>query len=1371
MKKSLLLIIACLQCVLSFSNEKHWRTHFSYNSVQQIAMDSYEVYVLANGKMFSVNQQTENMTLYTNFSGLHGTEIVQITYDEIRKQLLILYADGKMDIMQNNYMHYISDLYNKQMTSSKKCNNITIHNDIAYLSMEFGILTFDLNLHEFVDTYYIGPEAEEVAIYDVMLHGDSIYAKTASFIYAAHIQDNIVDFRYWHICSKAPIPFDTKKGKEYISSNGNVWKVAGNQGLKCEYTTGETQYYLPDGPQINIPNKIKVYQDKLYMLPGGRWHVQENKPGHVMIYQNGKWTNITNATIEQITKKKALDFMDVSVDPLDSSHFFVTSYGTGIYEFRNNILQAHYTSHNTILGSAAPDSPDFYTRVSSSTFDTQNRLWVTVDGGMENSLVCFLPDGTQQGINCYTDPSSRFYFNTSADLLVDAVQPQRKWMVSCRSIPAIVLLDDGGTSFDTSDDLCKVRSEFYDQDGSVIVPENFYTLTQAPNGDIWIGSSIGPIIIPQSINMLTSNQCVRLRISMSDGTNFLDTERVNAFAWDDEQNIWIGTQTGGIYVLDPEAKNIIAHYTTSNSTMPANTVLSLAYDGNNRQMFIATAMGLVSYLQEPNSTSNLNITGEEITYGNMYKWRSHAAFSMVNEVVVMGDKAYGLSSNALFSVHKETKEIEYYNILNGLSGSDINHIAYNYHLDRMLITYQDGQIDIMDKNGNVYNIPDLYLKQMNVSKQVNDICMHGNKAYLAMSFGILVVDMSKVEISDTYYIGKDASEMYITQIAINNNTIYASTSTQLYYANLADNLVDYSYWKIQPLPKNKTVRNIRAYKDKLYMIANQKDTLVHYLDNNIWKTIKPQYPMRLLSLTAENLYLLPDGVTGVWKMCPDQSIQHCFWYGYSYSVQDDNGAYWLGTYSDGLVRYQNEAQKFYPNGPTNNYSYRLRFYGDKLYMLPGARWAAEYKRPGSIMIYQNEWWENINNTQLVDRAKHVIYDIMNVAQDPKDESHYFLTTYGTGVLEMRGENVVKLHLPNNSNLFSADPSSPDTYTRTDGAIYDDLGNLWILNAGGGVGNVHVISPDGKWHSFDLYANRERVVLHTPGEILIDNRNPQWKWIPVVRYNTGLVLLQDNGTPTYHTDDRVTYRELWVDQNGNNINPDNIYTVAQDKNYTLWIGTESGIFTIPYYTDFTSSNQCKRIIIPRNDGTQLADYLLDNEQINAIAIDGANRLWVGTASSGLFLLSPVGDISDPLYTVETVAHFTIDNSIMPSNEVLSIAIQESTGEVFIGTGKGLVSYMSDATQPQDNYDNLYAYPNPVPPTYEGKITIQGLMADSQVRIVDSSGNLVKLINGTGGSAVWDGTNTLGQRVGSGVYTALCNNLLGNAHGTVKILIIN
>ena len=338
MKRLILGILVTLLAVLTQAGELKWQTHFSYNNVEQIALYNEEVYALANGKLFSVNQMTEQLTMYNNKSGLHGMEVVQLMTDTLRNQLLIIYADGKIDILNKGTYYYVSDFYNKKMTSSKRCNNITIDGDLAYLSMDFGILTFDLNRYEFKNTFYIGAEASEVKVQDVMLYGDSIFAKTEQGVYSASMADNIVDYRYWHITSNTNVAFDTKKTKEYLSERGALWKVAGEQGVMCKYVTGIESFYLPAGPCVNMPYNMTFAQGRLYVVPGGRWAVQESNPGYVMIYDNGEWVNIKNEDIQKQTGKKALDFMNVAVDPEDASHFWVTSYGTGLYEFAGDAL-------------------------------------------------------------------------------------------------------------------------------------------------------------------------------------------------------------------------------------------------------------------------------------------------------------------------------------------------------------------------------------------------------------------------------------------------------------------------------------------------------------------------------------------------------------------------------------------------------------------------------------------------------------------------------------------------------------------------------------------------------------------------------------------------------------------------------------------------------------------------------------------------------------------------------------------------------------------------------------------------------------------------------------------------------------------------
>lgn len=1380
MKKYLILHIVCLMSIMAWAQDEqsHWRTHFAYNSVQTIALDANEeVFAVSNGKLFSVNPISEKLTMYNNFSGMHGVEIAQIAYDQARKQMLLIYADGKIDIWHaDKRMQYMPDLYNKLMTSSKYCNNITIEGKMAYLAMDFGIITMNLERYEIVDTYYIGDEASEVKVLDVKIEGDSIYAKTKDKLYAAHMQEKIVDFRYWSSRPVQSIRWDEKKGKEYVGSNGDVWSVAGAKGIARKMVTAtKPVYYLPDGPEVNTPYSLTWSGGKLWMVPGGRWVNQNKNAGHVMIYERGKWTNITQASIKQQTQKDVLDFTSVAVDPQDANHYWVSSFGTGLYEFRADTVVNHYHPGNSIIGSAAPENPNRYTRVDCPVYDEDGVLWVSVAGGVDTNIVAFLPDGTQRGLNLYHN-DNRFVLNTPGAILIDRHQPQRKWIVSSRSETGLILLDDGSSRWDTNDDQCIVRKEWMDQNGSIIVPEFIYTAAQAPTGEIWVGTSAGPIIIPQDINMLESNSCIRLTIPAADGTPLLETERINAFAWDDQGQIWIGTQTGGVYILDAKCEQVVDCYTSSNSVMPSNCVLSLAWDSDLQIMYIGTGSGLVSYVTDPEVLSSVELYDEEEDTNNhtgiMYSWRAHNAFTSVDDVACMGDYVYGLSAKSLVELDASTGVIKSLSKLDGLNASNANHIAHNSLLNKTLVTYENGQFDVLTADGNVHAISDLFLKHMSGSKQVNDICMYQHKAFLAMNWGILVVNLRKMEIEDTYYIGKNASEVNVRSLCIMDDQLYALTNNNLYHARLTDNLIDYAYWKTHTIPAGASMQFIRAWNNQLYVLA---DNLLYAWRSNSWVKVSP-YKYKNVCHTGDELWLVPSTGKGMGRLDTRDGVTWALLDVVCNTVTKDGNTYWVGTQEDGLVHYDATTtlrESYIPDGPSSNYAYKLRFAGDKLYMLPGGRWADRYKRPGDIMIYEEDEWHNLRNSDLKRmNNNNVVLDLMNVAQDPKDANHYFVTSYGTGLYEMYQDSIIKTYLPDNSPLQSAAPDVPLTFTRTDGITYDKEGNLWVINAGGGeTNNIHVITPDGQWYAYQALIRNKAVEMHTPGDILIDQRYPNWKWIPLLRYTTGLILLNDQGTPTNYRDDKVTYRTNWTDQYNYYLAPNEIYTVAQDHNHALWIGTDDGIIVIPPTVDFQQSDKCIRVIMPRNDGTDLVDFLLDNERINTIQVDGANRLWVGTENSGVFLLKPSSDnVSDPMFTVETVAHFTTENSILPSNQIITIAIHPTTGEVFLGTAGGLVSYMSDATTPSDNYETIYSYPNPVRPGYQGHVTFQGLVANSEVRVVDAGGNLVKRLISEGGTATWDMTNASGQRVGSGVYTAICNTADGTQHGTTKVLIM-
>lgn len=755
--------------------------------------------------------------------------------------------------------------------------------------------------------------------------------------------------------------------------------------------------------------------------------------------------------------------------------------------------------------------------------------------------------------------------------------------------------------------------------------------------------------------------------------------------------------------------------------------------------------------------------------GQIGEWTTYLAYNNVTETAQLGQQIFALAGGSLYSVDTQNGSMAYYNKQNSLHGSTISHIAANKTVRQLAIFYADGLIDLMDEEGNTHAITDLLLKDMSASKQLNSVTMYNEYAYCAMPFGIMVLNLKRKEITGVYYIGKNGNEENILQIALQSDSIYAITADAVYAASLKDNVQDYSVWNTSiTLPSQGSLQQIIAYQESLFVL--QKNHLFHYT-NGQWTSPSPHRGYSRLRM-QEDLFCFTEDTLFQWQ---DNTLQPIPLPYTAYDALPDGSSIWIAAGNIGMVHHTAFGNEIYqPDGPAVNSPYRMKIINDKLYVVPGGRWAVESRRPGYVMIYDGQHWTNIMYEYFFSQTGIEAFDLMNVAVDPQDEDHFYVTSFGLGLYEFQGTQLVKRYERTNSPLASAvSGTNIEYYVRTDGAMFDDEGNLWVLNTSSRAYNIHILSPAqraaavqaeyARWDTLNLYSEGNRVVLYTPQEMFIDQRYRNWKWIPSGRSQPGIVLLDDNGTPARSYDDRVVFRTEFVDQDGNTLRPEGIYAAVQDRENTLWIGTNAGIMIIPSDVDFRTSNRCERIKIARNDGTNLADYLLSTEQVNAIAIDGSNRKWIGTEGSGVYLMSADG--------TETIEHFTTDNSPLLSDKILSIAIHPSSGLVYIGTENGLMSYQSDASEPEDSFSSAYAFPNPVREDYEGVITIAGLMEETVVHIIDQGGNLVCETRSNGGMAVWDGKNGEGKRVSTGVYTALCNTANGKKHTAVKILIIH
>lgn len=478
-------------------------------------------------------------------------------------------------------------------------------------------------------------------------------------------------------------------------------------------------------------------------------------------------------------------------------------------------------------------------------------------------------------------------------------------------------------------------------------------------------------------------------------------------------------------------------------------------------------------------------------------------------------------------------------------------------------------------------------------------------------------------------------------------------------------------------------------------------------------------------------------------------------------VSDDTSEF-LSKYRD--IPFKEEVpENIIPNSPVRNYPYFMNFTGERLLIAGGGHIANRLERPGTIMTFEDNIWKSFQEEGISEQTKLRYDDINCVVQDFQDKTHHFAASAGEGIYEFRDGRFVNWYSMHNSPLESALPDEPskNNYVRVNGLIYDKEDNLWMVSCGVAKNPVQVLRKNGSWVSLNYPEATERSNF---GRTIFDKRG--WLWATSSRIESGGVFcLNYNGTIEDTSDDQHKFITQFTNQDGTILEQLAVYCIAEDKEGAIWIGTNKGPLVLNNPSRYFNDNfYCTQIKIPRNDGSDLADFLLVNEAINAIAVDGANRKWIGTAANGIYLLSADG--------METVHHFTEENSPLLSNSIESIAIHPRTGEVFIGTGKGLVSYQSDATEAENNFkeSNVRAYPNPVRPDYDGVITVTGMVYDSDVKIVDTAGHLIYQGTSLGGQFTWNGRNKQGKRVSTGIYMVLAADSEGKEGVVTKIAFV-
>lgn len=630
--------------------------------------------------------------------------------------------------------------------------------------------------------------------------------------------------------------------------------------------------------------------------------------------------------------------------------------------------------------------------------------------------------------------------------------------------------------------------------------------------------------------------------------------------------------------------------------------------------------------------------------------------------------------------------------------------------------------------------------------EVQEIEQAGNLIFVQASNNLYVYNQNDQSIQ-TFSKMDYLSDCGIQHIAYNK----AAKRLLIFYSNANMDLMNISNYEVQNLSDyysasttgDKAVNDIYMYGKYAYMSNGFGIIKVNVADGEISDTYYLGFNVNWCEIKDSHIYAYSKTNGQYRALLTSNLLDKNNWSkvgGYVAKKQEDKSA---------LKQIVGTLQ---PGGPKYNNFYCMRFVNNLLYTC-GGLWGhlVDAGRPGTIQVLDKGNW-TIYDDSIAAKTGIKYVDVNSVDIDPLDPNHVFAGAK-SGLYEFQNGKFIK-HYNSENSLITSFNNTSKNYQLITSIKYDSDGNLWMLNSQS-PSNQSLIeyTKDGKWvshHKPELYnlGSMECLMQDSRGLLWFVNNHHELPSIYCYQAST----------------DQLNIYSSFVNEDGTTLTPNYVRYVTEDKNHDMWIGTNIGPLLL-YKKDITSDTPIfTQVKVPRNDGTNYADYLLSGVDISCIAIDGSNRKWFGTNGNGIYVIS--NDCLTQIY------HFTTNNSNLLSNNIVAIAINEQTGEVFAGTDKGLCSYMSDASSPNNEMtkDNVWAYPNPVKPDYTGLITITGLSFDADIKIVTTNGILVNQGRSNGGIYTWDGKDQNGKKVASGVYMVETATSDGNKGTVCKIAII-
>ncbi|MCT8339213.1 T9SS type A sorting domain-containing protein [Flavobacteriaceae bacterium TK19130] len=740
-------------------------------------------------------------------------------------------------------------------------------------------------------------------------------------------------------------------------------------------------------------------------------------------------------------------------------------------------------------------------------------------------------------------------------------------------------------------------------------------------------------------------------------------------------------------------------------------------------------------------------------------WTGHFSYNSVRSITQGDDRVYAASENAIFSYDLSTQEIETFSSVTGLAGETISTIYYSSNFDLLLVGYESGLMQvIVEGEEDVLNVVDILEKQ-NIppdKKLINHFYENEDIVYISTDYGISEYNLATLEFGDTFFIGPLGTQIEIAQSTINPPFIYAASKSQgIFQASTIDvDLIDYQNWTN---PIGGGFVGIQTVGTQVYAARNNSDVIRVASQGTATTVGNVGSPIQ--DFTATNSLLTITTATNIRSYSDDFSLQASVFNipEFDYQLQSGiafDGFFYTGTETLGLFIIpfgSNQPEQILPNGPLFNRGFTIDASPGQLWLAYGEVTVsfnpAPFTRRGISNLREGEW-TNISYEELIESVgNRPVTDIVNIAINPNNSNETFMTSYQYGLLQIEDQTPINLFDDTNSPLEEVFVGGDNAGIRLYGLTFDDQGNLWTVQSRTDEGLIRR-TPEGQFQIFDI-----EQINPTDNQALTE--------IAISREGYVFMATNANGLSAFNPSNN-TFNTIGEGEGQGNLPSSDVRALAFDNNNRLWIGTLEGLrvlFNVGGFFEEDADVEAQAIIILEGD---VAQELLFQQSITDIEVDGSNNKWISTATSGVFYLSSNGQ--------ETLLRFTEDNSPLPSNNVQDIAIDDFTGTVYFATTNGLVAYNGTSTAPRENLENVYAFPNPVRPNYEGNVTIDGLMANSNVKITDIEGNLVFEETSEGGSILWDTTAFGRYKVRSGVYLVMVTSEDAFETTVAKIMIV-